>query len=216
MSTNQLLEILGYIIYAAQAVAAICGLFIGVLLARKITQKSMSARAAQAFEDDVRSKLQMKDFDGVAEICDTPQYWAKATPQLILVALANRSIGPTRLREMLAERFDREVVADLQYRNSWITVIVKVAPMLGLLGTVQGMILAFAKIAESSKQGGTDPAVLASDISFALLTTFYGLAIAIPMTMIGAWVSVRIGKLADAVQDQIGEFMSDLEAAMKR
>lgn len=215
MTINALLEALGMVIYAAQAFSALAGVFIGVLLARKIAQKSMSARAAQAFEDEVREKLQMKDFDGVAELCDTPQYWAKATPQLILVALANKSRGPSKLRELLAERFDREVVADLQYRNSWISTITKVAPMLGLLGTVQGMILAFAKIAESSKTGGTDPAVLANDISFALLTTAYGLAIAIPMTLIGAWVAVRIGKLADTVQDQIGEFMSDFETAMK-
>ncbi len=215
MGTAAFLNALGYVIYAAMALAALYGIFVGVLLTRKIAQKGFSARAAQGFLDECRERLQQKDFDGVAELCDSPPYWAKATPQLILVALANRDRGPHKLREMLAERFDREVVADLQYRHSWIGTISKVAPMLGLLGTVTGMILAFAKIAAASAQGGTDPSQLADDISFALLTTAYGLAIAIPMTLIGAWVVVRIGKLADNVQDQLGEFMSDLEAAMK-
>ena len=113
---------------------------------------------------------------------------------------------------MLAEKFERDVLADLEYRHSWIGTIVKSAPMLGLLGTVSGMILAFAKIA-TSQQTGTDPSALADDISLALLTTAMGLTVAIPLVLLGALVQVRIGKLQDAVQQHVGEFLDDLEAA---
>ena len=51
--------------------------------------------------------------------------------------------------------------------------------------------------------------------SFALLTTALGLTVAIPLTLLGAWVQVRIGKLTDAVQEQVAEFMHDLEDAMR-
>ena len=62
--------------------------------------------------------------------------------------------------------------------------------------------------------GGTDPTKLASDISFALFTTSLGLSIAIPLVLGGALVAVRIGKLQDGVQEQLGLFLDDLDEAM--
>ena len=135
--------------------------------------------------------------------------WSKAVPQLILVALQNRDRGPMVLRRILGERFEREILADLEYRTSWINTIVKSAPMLGLLGTVVGMINAFAKIA-TAQESGIDPSVLAADISFALFTTALGLTIAIPLVLAGNMIRVRIGKFQDSVQDQLGQFIDDL------
>ena len=83
--------------------------------------------------------------------------------------------------------------------------------MLGLLGTVLGMINAFAKIAASQGSGGTDPTKLANDISFALLTTAIGLVIAIPLVMAGNLIHIRIGKLQDSVQHDLGVFLEDVE-----
>jgi len=212
---NQILEASGPVIYGAMAFAALYGVFCAILMVRKIAQKRMSDAAAAEFLDTIREPMQHKNFDGVAEICDSPSYWSKAVPQLVLLGVANRQIGPTKLRALLAEKFERDVLADLEYQGGWITTIVKTAPMLGLLGTVTGMILAFAKIATAAQSGGVNPADLANDISFALFTTAAGLAIAIPLTILGSWVQVRIGKLTDAVQEQTTEFLSDLEAAMK-
>ncbi len=205
----------GNAIYFIMALCALFGVFCGILVIRKIAQKRMSNGMAGEFLDEVRENLQKKDFDAVVELCDSPPYWSKAVPQLILVGLANRQIGPTKLRTLIAEKFERDVLAELEYLVSWIGTIVKTAPMLGLLGTVAGMILAFKKIATASQTGGVDPATLADDISFALLTTAGGLAIAIPLTMLGAWIQVRIGKMTDAVQEQTGEFLADLEVAMR-
>jgi biopolymer transport protein ExbB len=57
-------------------------------------------------------------------------------------------------------------------------VFAKLAPMLGLLGTVWGMIMAFGKIAGETK---VEPSALANDIGMALFTTAEGLIIAIPL-----------------------------------
>lgn len=203
------------VIYGALIAAALYGVFTAVLLIRKVNQKRFrSATSAAEFLDDVRDMLSRKDFDGIAEKCDSPEYWSKATPQMILVALAHRDRGLSKLRQLLAEKFERDVLADLEYRHSWIGTIIKTAPMLGLLGTVTGMIQAFAKIA-TAQQSGADPKELANNISFALFTTAYGLMIAIPLTLLGALVMVRIGKLTDTVQEQISEFLHDLEHVMK-
>ena len=212
---NQILEAAGPVIYAAMGFAALFGVFCAIMTVRKIAQKRMSSGMAAEFLDTIREGMQKKDFDAVAEVCDSPPYWSKAVPQLVLVGMANRQIGPTKLRGLLAETFEREVLAELEYQTGWITTIVKTAPMLGLLGTVTGMILAFAKIATAAQSGGVNPADLANDISFALFTTAAGLAIAIPLTILGSWVQVRIGRLTDAVQEQTTEFLSDLDAAMR-
>lgn len=212
---NAFLEFLGIAIYALQALAALFGVFIGILMVRKVAQRRMSKGQSAAFLDETREELGRRDFDGVAETCDSPPYWSKAVPQLALVALANRQIGPSKLHALLTEKYERDVLAELVYQQSWITTVIKSAPMLGLMGTVQGMILAFAKIATASQSGGINPADLASDISFALLTTLYGLAIAIPLTVLSSWVQVRIGRMTNEVQEQTSEFLSDLATAMK-
>lgn len=215
MSINALLEFLGIAIYALQALSALFGLFMGVLMVRKIAQRRMSKGQAETFLEESRERFARRDFDGVAELCDSAPYWSKAVPQLGLVGLANRQLGPSKLHELLVEKFSRDVLSELAYQQSWITTVIKTAPMLGLMGTVQGMILAFKKIAMASQSGGINPADLASDISFALLTTFYGLAIAVPLTVLSAWVQVRIGRMTAEVQEQTSEFLTDLGTAMK-
>ncbi len=211
---NQLLVVAGPVIYVAMALAALYGVFCAVLLFRKISQKRFSSASQSGeFLDEVRDKLYHRDFDGIVELCDSPPYWSKALAQMILVALAHRDRGLSKLRVLLAEKYERDVLADLEYRFSWIGTIVKTAPMLGLLGTVSGMILAFGKIAGSG-ESGVNPADLADDISFALLTTACGLMIAIPLTMLGAAVQVKKGKMTDAVQEDLSEFLHDLEKVM--
>jgi biopolymer transport protein ExbB/TolQ len=207
-------EVIDKSIYAAQAFVALFGAFYVILMMRRIAQKRFASRAAaDEYLEDVRARLQQRDFHGVGTLSDSPAYWSKAVPQLVLVALQNRDRGIAKVRRILAERFEHEVLADLEYGTSWIATLVKVAPMLGLLGTVVGMINAFAKIA-AAQQSGVDPSQLAYDISFALITTEIGLFTAIPLVMCGNVLHVRIGKLQDAVQQDLGTFLDDFEKAI--
>jgi biopolymer transport protein ExbB len=64
----------------------------------------------------------------------------------------------------------------LMQKITWLSVVGNIAPMLGLLGTVQGMILAFASLGD----GAPDVGILANNISQALFTTAFGLMIAVP------------------------------------
>lgn len=213
MEIEPVLRAFGYLIYAAMALAALYGLFCVVLIFRRIAQKRFrSPAAAREFLEECRGHLQQGNYEAIADLCDSPPFWAKAVPQLILVALAQRDHNPAKLRRLLAEKFERDILADLEYRTSWVATLVKSAPMLGLLGTVIGMILAFSKIAVAGKTG-TDPSALATDISFALITTALGLTIAIPLVMAGNVIHVRMGKLQDAVQEHLGEFLEDLAEA---
>jgi len=210
-----LLKYAEYLVYGVQISAGLYGVFLVIVCLRATRAKRFrSNQQADEFLDQVREKLQQRDFDGIAEICDSPAYWGKTTPQLILVALANRERGPVKLRQLLAEKFERDVLADLRHRHSWIATVTRAAPLLGLLGTVTSMVMAFARLGSSSREG-MDPAVLAKDLSLALQSTMLGLWIAVPMTLLGSAILVRIGKLTDSVQEQLGEFLYDLEVAMR-
>jgi len=213
IETGPILQVVGYAIYTAIGVVALFGVFHVVLLFRRIAQKRFrSPSAAGEFLEECRGYLKQGKQDAIVDLCDSPPYWAKAVPQLILVALANQDRSPTKLRRMLGEKFERDILSDLEYGTSWVSTIIKSAPMLGLLGTVVGMIQAFGKIAAAGKTG-TDPTKLATDISFALITTALGLTIAIPLVMAGNVIHVRMGKMQDAVQQDLGEFLDDLAEA---
>lgn len=203
-------------IYPLQAITALYGFFLTILVFRRIGQKRFRTEgAAGEFLGQVGEMVRSRRYDEASQLCDTPAYWAKAVPQLIMIALANRDKPVAKLRQLLGETFEREVLAELDYQMSWINTIVKTAPMLGLQGTVLGMIAAFGKIA-ASQRTGVDPSKLADDISFALITTAVGLMVAIPLVLCMATLQVRIGRLTDGVQHQVGKFLEDLEASSSK
>jgi biopolymer transport protein ExbB len=202
-------------VYFTQAAIALFGVYLLIVMLRQLAKKRFATKgSASKFLDEVGAHLEQRNVEGVAEVCDSPAYWNKAVPQLILVALQNPHLSPPKLRRFLGETFEREVLSDFDFRQSWIVTIVRAAPMLGLLGTVLALIAAFEKIG-GMQQTGTDPSALAGDIGHALLTTAFGLAIAIPLTLAGNMIHVRLGRMQNTVQDQLGRFLEMYEAAFR-
>jgi biopolymer transport protein ExbB len=91
-----------------------------------------------------------------------------------------------------------------------ITLAVTVTPLLGLLGTVQGMIMAFMKTA-SPEAGANRATELAGGIYVALITTFAGLCVAIPAAIVAHWLEGRILRGFRAVDDLVGLVLPQLE-----
>ena len=216
MDFAKIVDFFSNMIYPLQAITALQGMFLCIIVFRRLKQKQFrSAAASDEFLSEVRELMQQGQYDAVAELCDSPPYWSKAVPQLILVALANKDRPLNKLKQMLAERFEQDVLSDLENRIAWINTVVKTAPMLGLQGTVLGMIAAFAKIAKAGKSG-VDPTKLADDISFALFTTAIGLMVAIPLVMALASIHVRQGRLQDSVQNMLSTFLEDFENTLAK
>ena len=97
--------------------------------------------------------------------------------RILHAALAHASGGFASMQRAM-EMTASEVVAMRSRRVEILNVIGQVSPMLGLFGTVYGMILAFQSIVASG--GNADPVLLAGGIGTALVTTFWGLVVAIP------------------------------------
>jgi biopolymer transport protein ExbB len=86
----------------------------------------------------------------------------------------------------------------LEKNMSWISLFISVAPMLGFMGTVIGMIQAFDKIQE---QGDISPTVVAGGIKVALLTTVFGLIVAIILQFFYNYLISKVDSIVNKMED---------------
>jgi len=185
---------LGLFVYLLLALVAFWGLYNVILIWRRVKQLRFRDEAEQAeFLAAIEPYITSGNTEELEKLCEDDP---RALVQLTLVALKNKHLPTPKLRDLLIERFQRDIAAELDYLGSWIQTIIKAAPMIGLYGTVVGMMGAFGKLGAVTQ---VSPDKLAADISFALVTTVYGLTIAIPLILATASINIRISKLEDLV-----------------
>ncbi len=93
-----------------------------------------------------------------------------------------------------AEAATDEQNLKLQHKISWLPLLGNIGPLMGLFGTVTGMVMAFSSIAQST--GTPSPQELASGIFTALVTTVWGLLVAMPATFFAYIFKVKVQKLS--------------------
>ena len=207
MDFSAVTTFVGYLIYAALAAIALWGAFCVIVVWRRVAQTSFSSEEEQEhFLDALDDHLIAGEFEDATRMCDEDD---RAMSQLGLLAVVNRKMGYRKIRTLVTDRFQRDVLSDLEFRLSWVYTVIKSAPMVGLLGTVMGMMGAFQKLTQGDN---IEPAQLAEDISFALITTACGLAIAIPLVLSTASINVRIRKLEDLVGVGMTRLMETIKA----
>jgi biopolymer transport protein ExbB len=118
--------------------------------------------------------------------------------QILAAALINRNQPRAVMKEAIEEE-GRQIVHGLEYFLGALATIAAIAPLLGLLGTVLGMIDVFAAIVTS---GVGNPGVLAGGISKALITTAAGLSIAIPAMIFHQILASRVDQLILDMEDK--------------
>ena len=128
---------------------------------------------------------------------DTPST-DNALGRVLAVYHANRQVDTETLELKLGEAILKEQPA-LQRGILFIKIISVVAPLLGLLGTVTGMIQTFQAI---TLYGTGDPTIMAGGISQALVTTVLGLVVAIPTVLLHSIVSSRSRSIMQVLQEQ--------------
>ena len=205
-----LFEIISNATYFALAAAALWGLYCIVVVWTRVGQKRFKNEESQdIFMDDIEQMLGAGDFEGTLEYCEGD---VRAIPQMVELAVSNRQLGYKRARQLMLDRYQRDVISDLEYRLNWIGTVIKSAPMIGLFGTVFGMMGAF----QTLSQGDVNPQELAGNIMVALITTASGLAIAIPLMIIVANINIRMAKMEDLVGSGLGRFFSAFKAGLSK
>lgn len=126
-------------------------------------------------------------------------------PVAQVVGLAMRGLRAAGAdRQALREEVERVASLELHRQRLLLPPLESIAmlsPLLGLLGTVLGMILAFQRLEMAGPQ--VDPSVLSSGIWRALLTTAFGLGVAIPVTAVHGWMERKVERVALRMNDAV-------------
>jgi len=127
--------------------------------------------------ETIESHLDNNDVQGAYEFCEqNPNYLTN----IMVAALPKVSHGFDSMEQAASDVGEEEAIK-LHAKISWLSLIGNIAPLLGLLGTVSGMLTAFGVIENSTNP---NPAELAGGIKEALVTTMLGLVVAVPV-MVG-------------------------------
>jgi len=125
------------------------------------------------FIQAIEAQIMGQDIKGAMALCEKDN---SSISNIFLSGLKNAGKGMWLVKEAIEERGGRESII-LEKRVGILSTIAQLTPLLGLLGTVSGMIKTFNVI---TLQGVGNPTMLAGGISEALITTATGLCVAIP------------------------------------
>jgi biopolymer transport protein ExbB len=142
----------------------------------------------------IDEKLSSGDLEGAKDVC-------KATPgpaaSVLYEGLRSHTGGPDAVEKAIVN-YGSVQMGLLEKGLVWISLFIALAPMLGFLGTVIGMIQAFDKIAAA---GDISPTIVASGIKVALLTTVFGLLVAIILQIFYNYIVSKIDSIINRMED---------------
>jgi biopolymer transport protein ExbB len=140
--------------------------------------------------------LKAQDYDRARKLTETVK-----TPLAIMLNYGFARKNTNASREVIESAMEEgmmEVLPDLEERTHYLATFANIATLLGLLGTIIGLIQAFTAVA------GADPAekanLLSSSISVAMNTTAFGLVAAIPLILIHSYLVTKTARLVDNLE----------------
>ena len=150
------------------------------------------------FRDEILSLVANKKIDEAIALCDTKKSCvASAVKKFLQKAPKGMDVQDY---EFILKEITIKETSPYESRLNLLASVISISPMLGLLGTVTGMIRAFTNI---SKYGTGDAAIVADGIAEALLTTAAGLMIAIPVIVVYNYLNRRLEKMENEIDDVV-------------
>ncbi|MEZ4985552.1 MAG: MotA/TolQ/ExbB proton channel family protein [Saprospiraceae bacterium] len=142
----------------------------------------------------IDERLASKDVAGAMEVCKST---AGPTASVLYEGLRRSNEGPEAVEKAIVS-YGSVQMGLLERGLVWISLFIAIAPMLGFMGTVIGMIEAFNRI---EAVGDLSPAVVAGGIKVALLTTVFGLVVAIILQIFYNYIVNKIDGIVNRMED---------------
>lgn len=160
----------------------------------RIIYLTLSEINAKKFMEDIEGKVEAGDIEGAKELC-------RSTRGPVASICYQ---GLTRISESI-DNIERSIVsygsvqaANLEKGCSWITLFISVAPSLGFLGTVIGMVMAFDQIRLA---GDISPVIVATGMKVALITTIFGIIVALILQIFYNYILSKIEHLTSQMEE---------------
>ena len=160
----------------------------------------------------VQPALMKGDFEKAREMTSKDD---SAIAQLLGMGLARQ--GAVRRREdieIAMEESMMEIIPQLEKRTPYVSLASSIATLLGLLGTIMGLIQAFTAVANANPAEKAD--LLSASISVAMNTTAFGLMVAIPLLITATVLTSKTGEIVDSLEMASVKALNVISASAKR
>jgi len=185
-----------------------CGVLGATISAERVIFLFLRASVhAPALLAQVQRDVLAGDVDAALKLCNAES--AAVLPRVLKAGLLRAFRPENEVRDALEEA-TLEVTPLVQQRIPYLTTLANLCTLLGLLGTIQGLILSFHAVAEASAEARST--ALASGIAVAMNATFAGLLVAIPVLAIHAVVAARANRILDEVDHAAARLVNLLNA----
>jgi biopolymer transport protein ExbB len=168
---------------------------VGVAIERYVTLTMVTNKNQQVW-DKVQPLLSNGEFDEARKLTSEDE---STISQVLGMGLALQ--GAVRRREdieIAMEESMMEIVPRLEKRTPYVALASSIATLLGLLGTIMGLIQAFTAVANANPAEKAD--LLSASISVAMNTTAFGLMVAIPLLITHAVLTSKTGDIVDSLE----------------
>lgn len=179
----------------------------------RIIYLTLSQINSKRLLEEISKKMTANDIDGAKNLCrETRGPVASICYQGLL--RINEKIDNI---EHSVENYGSVMIANMEKGCSWITLFIAIAPSLGFLGTVIGMVMAFDQI---QMAGDISPTIVAEGMKVALITTIFGIIVAVILQLFYNFILTKIENLtvemedaAISLLDEIGKYQARNETS---
>ena len=165
---------------------------------------------ATAFMAQIQKLIMANNIDRAIKLCNAEPH--AMLPKVVKAGLTRANRTEKELENAIQE-VTLEIAPIVNKRTSYLSMLANVATLVGLLGTIMGLVMAFQAVAKASAE--TKQTLLANGISVAMYTTAGGLIAAIPTMVLHSIISNKSNKILDDV-DQYGLKTLNLLTARRR
>jgi biopolymer transport protein ExbB len=166
-----------------------------IAIERFVTLTRVTTKNQTAWSD-IQPVLSQGDFERARKMTGQDQ-----SPISRLLSMGLALQGAVRRREdveIAMEEGMMEIIPQLEKRTPYVALAASIATLLGLLGTIMGLIQAFTAVANANPAEKAD--LLSASISVAMNTTAFGLMVAIPLMVVHAFLSTKTNEIVDGME----------------
>ena len=186
---------------------------IGVAIAvERYVTLTLITHKNQSVWDAIQPLLNKGDFDKARQMTDKDP---STIAQVLNMGLARE--GAVRRREdieIAMEESMMQIVPQLEKRTPYVALGANVATLLGLLGTIMGLIQAFTAVANANPAEKAD--LLSASISVAMNTTAFGLMVAIPLLVTHVVLTAKTGQIVDSLEMATVKVLNTISTKARR
>jgi biopolymer transport protein ExbB len=182
-----------------------------IAIERFVTLSKVTSENQGAW-DEVQPLLMKGEFDKARDITSKD---GSTISKVLSMGLERQ--GAVRRREdveIAMEESMMEIIPQLEKRTPYVALASSIATLLGLLGTIMGLIQAFTAVANANPAEKAD--LLSASISVAMNTTAFGLMVAIPLLIVHALLTSKTGQIVDGLEMASVKVLNVIAARAKR